>query len=372
MNSSHLQTLNLAEFKKHFLNGKPIIDVRAPIEFLQGAIPGSVNGPILDDVERALIGTMYKQNGPDEALQLGYQIVSGRNKSDKVDFWKKFIHENPETILTCFRGGKRSQITQQFLSEQGISVRRIEGGYKSIRQFFIENLDRYSDQQKMILLTGCTGSAKTHLLKKAQSFYPCIDLEELAQHRGSAFGNLPTPQPAQADFENRLSGEIFKLIEKNEARAFLFEDESRLIGHRHLPDHFFNQLRQSKVILVKHSLQERIENIFLDYIQNVNLSESLFNYYENSLLRIQKRLGGLKSQEILKDIQDSKIAFLRGNELESNKVWIEKLLVNYYDPLYTSSFRKRDPEILFEGTHAEILDFLSQFEVSSDLRLKKN
>jgi tRNA 2-selenouridine synthase len=362
MNLQSSKVFSLDDFKKHFLAQAPIIDVRAEVEFQSGAIPGSVNFPILNDHERELVGTFYKQKGQDEAVRLGYELVSGLNKELKVKSWTNYIQQHPNALITCFRGGKRSQITQQFLKESGVDVPRIEKGYKQIRQFFIDELKIYSLQKQMILLTGCTGSAKTHLIQKVQAFYPSIDLEKIAQHRGSAFGAMAAQQPSQADFENRLSAEIIKIEAREELRPILFEDESRLIGRRNLTDEFFNRLRQSKVIVVKNSLQQRVDNIFLDYITNAKPGLSLFESFENSLLRIQKRLGGLKCSEILKDIQKSKEDFLSKKELDSNKIWIEKLLVHYYDPLYLSSFAKREAGVLFEGTHAEILDFLAFFQ----------
>lgn len=353
---------DLEQFKKHFLLQLPIIDVRAPIEFKSGSIPGSVNLPILNDEERHIIGTCYKQMGQEAAVKLGYEIVSGENKKAKVDLWKSYIEQNPKTLLTCFRGGKRSQITQIFLNEIGYTVPRISQGYKQIRQFFIEELQYYSFNSEMLLLTGNTGSAKTLLLNKIKNYYPAVDLEFLAQHRGSAFGAYKQPQPMQADFENKLTSAILNLKNNNEIRPFLFEDESRLIGQRHLPLEFFEKLRQSKVIQVVQTLAERIDHIYLDYIKNSDMDSELFDHYLNSLNRIEKRLGGLKTQEIKNDLLKSKNEFLAHQDLSSNKIWIEKLLVNYYDKMYESSLANRNPQVLFSGNHQEVLDFFKQLK----------
>ena len=356
--SDKLAVLALDDFINHLLSGKPIIDVRAAVEFKIGAIPGSINLPILNDEERALIGTCYKQQGQEKAIELGYSLVSGQNKELKVASWIDYMRANPGAVITCFRGGQRSQITQKFIREKGVEVPRLEKGYKQIRQFFLDEIQTFATTKKMILLTGLTGSAKTKLLKKTETFYPTIDLEELAKHRGSAFGNLPQPQPAQADFENLLAMNLLRLNHTKDERAYLFEDESRLIGRLHLPEALFENLRSSPVILVNQSLQERIDHIFQDYVVEANISAKLFESYEYSLEKIQKRLGGLKAGEIMNDLRRSKADFLNHNELGSNKVWIEKLLIFYYDLLYTSSFKKRAPQILFQGNHSEILDFL--------------
>lgn len=358
------KTFTSDQVKKHLLEGLSFIDVRAPVEFDSGSIPGSVNLPILNNEERAVIGTCYKQHGQEKAIELGHQIVSGENKENKLKKWIDFFEQNPKSIVTCFRGGKRSQITQQFLLELNIHIPRIENGYKPIRQLFIEELKNYSQTKKMILLTGLTGSAKTHLLKKVKSVYPVVDLEDLAKHRGSVFGAMSESQPSQADFENRLITEILKIENTQDMRPILYEDESRLIGHRHLTEEFFTSLRSSKVILVKQTLEDRIENIFKDYIVDVKLSEKLFSDYEYSLQKIEKRLGGAKTKEIMQDLITSKFDFLNRQQTASNRIWIEKLLVYYYDILYQSSFDKRNPVILFQGSHSEILDFLRSFPKS--------
>lgn len=359
--SLKLPTLSLKEFKKHLRLGRGLIDVRAPIEFELGSIPGSVNFPILDNEERALIGTCYKHNGQEEAIKLGYQTVSGKNKACKQEKWIAYLNENPDAIVTCFRGGLRSQITQQFLAEAGFVVPRLEKGYKQARQFFLQEMQSFCDSQDMILLTGLTGSAKTHLLKKAADFYPAVDLEDLAKHRGSAFGQKSEPQPSQTDFENHLSVEIIRKQDEVLKKAILFEDESRLIGQRHLPENFFAKLRGSKVIVVQQELQERVENILNDYVLAANPSVNLFLSFEVSLGKLEKRLGGLKTQEIRADLRSARHDFVEHRDLSSNRVWIEKLLVDYYDRLYASSLERRGPEVLFRGNHLEILEFLRSF-----------
>lgn len=358
-----LPTASIEEFKKRLVTGLDLIDVRAPVEFAAGAIPGSLNLPILDDQERADVGTTYKQQGQEKAIALGYEIVSGENKKQKVQRWLDFIHKHPHAMLTCFRGGLRSQITQKFLAEAGARVPRLQKGYKQARQLFLNEVENFCQNQQMILLTGLTGSAKTNLLTKVSSFYPAVDLERLALHRGSAFGRMKTPQPSQASFENALAIEIIRqsACEKDRHRPILFEDESRLIGIRHLPENFFNKLRSSKVIVVKQTLEERIENIFQDYVVHASPGLELFLSFEVSLDKIQRRLGGLRTQEIRQDIHRSRNDFATHQDLNSNKIWIEKLLVFYYDPLYLSSFERRNPEILFQGRHEDIQKFLTDF-----------
>lgn len=350
-----MKTIDLTELKIKLLQDCKIIDVRAPIEFAQGALPNSTNLPILDDDERALVGTCYKKVGREKAIELGHQIVSGDNKDTKIKKWKAFLNNHPDAIITCFRGGLRSQLSQSFLADLGVEIRRIENGYKEIRQYFIDELDSYSETENFRLLTGSTGSGKTKILKQASVFYPSVDLEELAQHRGSAFGSMKNPQPAQATFENSLSFEILKLRNSKSDLPFLYEDESRLIGSLHLPEKFFEKLRKASVIRVKVDLEERIENIFEDYIYP---DDEIFVKYTKAIAKISKKLGTLRAHELIQDVTFSQKKFSEEGILESNKIWIEKLLVWYYDPMYTFSLSSRKPLIEFEGAPREIIEYL--------------
>ena len=138
-----MQTLSESESLLRILNGYKIIDVRAPVEFSQGALPASVNLPVLDDRERALVGTCYKVEGRESAIELGYSLVSGDNQQNKLALWKSFISSNPNTILTCFRGGLRSRNTQTALKELGFALPRIGHGYKGMRSHLSNELSAY-------------------------------------------------------------------------------------------------------------------------------------------------------------------------------------------------------------------------------------
>ena len=352
-----MKTIDLTELKSGFLQDRKILDVRAPLEFAQGALPNSVNLPILNDEERALVGTCYKKSGQEKAIELGHRLVSGENKQQKVAAWKNFVLEHPHAVMTCFRGGLRSRISQQFLLEAGIEISRLERGYKEARQFLIDELISYSETCQLRILTGNTGSGKTKILREASRFYPAVDLEHLAQHRGSAFGSMKNPQPAQASFENQLAVEILKIRNKVSGPPVLFEDESRLIGRIHLPEKFFAKLRSSAVIKMNVSLEARIENIFIDYIFP---EAAIFQKYSEAINRISKKLGGARTQELLVDIKYSQTQFAELGLLETNRVWIEKLLVWYYDPMYTYSLSNRKPEIEFEGSDRETIEYLER------------
>jgi tRNA 2-selenouridine synthase len=230
-----LDNISAAALTELFLKDTPLIDVRAPVEFVVGSLPGAINLPIMNNEERAMVGTTYKKSGREQAMAQGHELVSGEIKEQRLTLWAEQIQKQPETVIYCFRGGLRSQITQRWLGERGIKRPLIEGGYKKARQFLRDEIDQFSRQSSMLILSGPTGSAKTNLLKKSN--YPNVDLEALASHRGSAFGAMATPQPSQIDFENTLAVTLMKLGKKQ----VLVEDESRLIGRCAIPESFFRK-----------------------------------------------------------------------------------------------------------------------------------
>ncbi|MBP6534025.1 MAG: tRNA 2-selenouridine(34) synthase MnmH, partial [Arenimonas sp.] len=222
-----------ADFRQLFLNDTPLLDTRAPTEFAQGAFPNAVNLPLMSDDQRAQVGLCYKRRGQAAAIALGHELVQGAAKAARVQEWADFARRHPEGYLYCFRGGLRSQISQQWLAEAGCDYPRIIGGYKAMRQFLLQALETSLAQGPVIVLSGQTGCAKTQLL---QQLINAVDLEGLANHRGSAFGKRVPGQPSQIDFENALSIAFLKRRHAAIARPVVVEDESHLIGRIVLPD----------------------------------------------------------------------------------------------------------------------------------------
>lgn len=343
-------------------DGTQVIDVRAPIEFHAGKIPFSVNLPILNDKERAEVGTVYKQQGQEAAVALGHRLIWGPIKSERVSGWMAQIGRIPDpgrTVVTCYRGGMRSQIAQQWIHDQGIEIRRVEGGYKKVRQHLLACIEDFCLDQHLLVLSGKTGSGKTKFIKQIQ-FMPSLDLEKLANHRGSAFGAQTLPQPSQADFENSVALELLRIRLKGVASRLptLVEDESILIGRLTQPARFFHLLRSSPILLLEESLEFRIQNTFEEYVLGRVSEPDLFLRFQSSLQRIQPKLGGLRYREIQSDMSRAEAAWVSHGELSPSKIWIEKLLVWYYDPIYQSSLKKRDPIILVRGERKKILDYL--------------
>jgi len=345
------------DFKNIVLQDLPLIDVRAPIEFEKGAFKNAVNLPIMDNKERELVGIRYKNNGNEAATKLGYELVSNDIKKQRVDAWADFIKQNPKAIIYCFRGGQRSQIAQKWIKERGLEIARIDGGYKAFRNYLIDILDNAKNLFTPLRVAGKTGSGKTVLLKEFKNF---IDLENLANHRGSAFGGFITPQPTQINFENNLAYEVIK--KSQSFNTLLFEDESRHIGKNYIPNHFFSYLTNSKIILLEVDINTRVQNIFNDYI--IKDISNYQNFYKDNgykiwqekmlidFMHIQKKLGH-KRYKIVVDM------FKRANDnLELHKKWIEFLLVQYYDPMYEYQLSNKESSIIFKGNKQEVLEYL--------------
>lgn len=321
------------EALRRFIQGAQFLDVRAPIEFNESSVPGSINLPLLTNEERHAVGLLYKEQGQQAAIGLGHQLVSGEIKEDRIQGWRDLCKKQ-ETILFCARGGLRSQITQEWI-DRGIP--RVLGGYKSIRHVLLEELQR---DRALIILAGHTGSGKTEFLNQLALESPVIDLEALANHRGSSFGQRGQVQPAQAVFENAIALEFMGGEIKSEASnlPWILEDESSHIGQCLIPQSLFKRMKLAPRIILEATLEERVQRIWREYILEElktrdGLEESLRGYLRQSVVRISKSLGGVRSQEILKDIEDS----FESKDLEAHQVWIRKLLLWYYDPKYQAS-----------------------------------
>jgi tRNA 2-selenouridine synthase len=355
------------DYRSLFLNNTPLLDVRAPVEFNQGAFPFTENLPLMNDQERTEIGIRYKHLGQDEAIKLGHQLVQGETKTQRVDRWAHFIKQNPQGVLYCFRGGMRSRISQQWIYEKtGIIYPRIKGGYKAMRRFLIDELEASTQRITPIILGGRTGIGKTLFLKKIKQQ---IDLEGVFHHRGSVFGKHVTPQPSQINIENNLSIALLKHLHQGHKQIIL-EDEGSNIGSRKLPQNLHKKMQQSPIILLEASIEERINITFQEYIiealeehQSFYGEEQGFQRWAEQLLdsidKIQRRLGGVRHKEI-KALLNKAIQQQLSGDMASHKDWIRVLLVDYYDPMYDYQLSKKQERVMFKGTQNEVLDYLTQ------------
>lgn len=350
-------------FSQIFKDERPLLDIRAPIEFADGSFPGTLNLPLMSNEERHKIGICYKVNGQESAIKLGHELVNGSIKKQRVANWVDFVNKHPTGALYCFRGGLRSKIAQEWIYNQsGISFPRIKGGYKALRSYLMCEMIRITTEKRFLVLGGQTGCGKTLLLNELEN---SIDLERLANHRGSAFGNDVTSQPRQIDFENELTVE---LIKSEFHSIFLIEDEGNNIGVIQIPEALKNKASQSSIVILKASIDDRItislKSYVIDMIDKFSLLdgdlgfEKYSNYWLTSLSKIQKRLGGDRYKILLKQLNLALLSHKKNEDLKDYLPLIESLLVDYYDPMYNYQIDQKRERIIFEGNHAEVTDYL--------------
>ncbi len=324
-----IEQLNIHEFIKQSAK-IPVIDVRTPAEFEHAHIPGAYNIPLFTNEERAQVGTVYKKQGKEQAVELGLKLV-GKKLYDFVRQAKK-IAKNKHLLIHCWRGGMRSASMAWLFQTAGLHVKTLEGGYKAYRR----NVKNFFAQKfNLIVLGGMTGSGKTEILEQMLKMgEQIIDLEKIARHKGSAFGALgQKKQTSTEQFENNLF-ETYKHLDIN--KPVWIEDESQAIGYVRVPEELYVQIRNSPVIKVNIPKKERIKFLLEEY-GNFE-SEQL----KTSVLKIKKRLGGLKTQEALEAID--------AGDLET----VVDISLDYYDKAYNYGITKREAALVFEIELTEI------------------
>jgi tRNA 2-selenouridine synthase len=358
---------DIIDYRDIFLNDRPMMDTRAPVEFLKGAFPGVVNLPLMTDIERQRVGTCYKQQGQQAAIVLGHQLVSGQTKAQRIQAWAEFAQAHPDGLLYCFRGGLRSQIVQQWLKDEaGIEYPRVGGGYKAMRTFLLGTIDQAVAQCDLVLLGGMTGTGKTEVLTQLNNG---LDLEGYANHRGSSFGKRATGQPSNIDFENLLAVDVLK---KRAAgiEQFVLEDESRMVGSCALPLPLYQRMQQVPMVWLEDRLERRVERILRDYVINlcaefveVHGDEGFSLFGERllaSLDNIHKRLGGDRHRRLLGIMEAALAEQAASGAVDLHRAWIEGLLREYYDPMYVFQREKKGGRIEFVGEQAAVLDYLRE------------
>jgi tRNA 2-selenouridine synthase len=269
--------------------------------------------------------------------------------------WQAFAKEHPQGYLYCFRGGLRSRIAQGWIAEAGIDYPLVIGGYKALRRFLIDTLETEIKSQPLILVSGRTGSGKTRLLEDLPKF---VDLEGLARHRGSSFGQTLTPQPSQIDFENALAIDLLKAGQK--PGPLYLEDESRLVGRCALPLNLREAMAQAPMIVLERPLDERIQIILEDYVIDMTAAfqrrdgeasgfANFRQFLRDSLGRLRRRLGGERQQRLDAIMSEALNAQETNGDLEGHRIWIREMLTDYYDPMYDYQLSKRAGEVLQRG-----------------------
>lgn len=296
------------------------VDTRSPSEFEQGHIPGAVNVPLLEDEERAIVGTLYKKKGPEEAKQKGLEIVSGKLSDMVKDIASKMSSmPSASLVVYCWRGGMRSKSVLTILELMGITGKQLSGGYKSYRRYVQDRLLDFSLRPKMIVLCGSTGVGKTTLLQiLAERGVPVIDLEMLANHRGSAFGQVGRGKPATAQNFDAI---ILQLLEQyNEEPYIIIECESKRVGNVYLPNNLYQAMQSGHKILTKAKIETRVQRLILEYTDVLIPHDPEILQSINSLT---KKLGRKRVAQLTMDYETGNLAG-----------FTKALLEEYYDPLY--------------------------------------
>jgi tRNA 2-selenouridine synthase len=227
-------------------------------------------------------------------------------------------------------------------------------------------MHRISSKVNFLVIGGQTGCGKTILLNK---FDNSLDLEGFANHRGSAFGNNVTSQPKQINFENQL---ITNLIKKESFNYLLIEDEGNNIGTIYIPEAIKEKARESKIVILRASIEERIEISLQAYVTDMtknfiirdplNGFKQFSNYWLNSLSKIQKRLGGVRYQSLLKHLNLALKKLKNNGDASGFLPLIESLLVDYYDPMYDFQISNKKQRVIYEGNFEEVTNFLQEFK----------
>ncbi|HMU45081.1 MAG TPA: tRNA 2-selenouridine(34) synthase MnmH [Chitinophagaceae bacterium] len=318
----------------------PVIDVRSPGEFNHAHIPGAVSLPLFTDEERKVVGTTYKRQSREQAIKIGLDFFAPKMRTmvEEAEQVCELKNTNAKTILVyCWRGGMRSGAVSWLLDLYGFKVYTLTGGYKKFRNYV---LDTFKTPFSFKILGGYTGSGKTEVLKKLkEKENSVIDLEDIAKHKGSAFGNIGMPkQPTQEMFENILAQELQKSMVNGEwpirdqnNSPFTFhhssvwlEDESQRIGHVNIPNDLWKTMRKSPVFFLEIPFEERLKHITEEYgkLDKTKMIEAIG--------RIREKLGGLNAKTAIQLLEEE-------NTIESFRI-----LLKYYDKLYMKALHNRE------------------------------
>ena len=308
----------------------PIIDVRSPSEFASGHIGGAVNVPLFDDDERAQIGTTYKKVGKETAVIDGFEIV-GPKMAGFIRQIKSILEQRDSgeaddrrVRIHCWRGGMRSQSFAWLMQQASLEPIVLEGGYKAYRRAVLESFER---PWPLMVLSGLTGAGKTkylHLLKDRGE--QMVDLEQIANHRGSAFGGVGLgEQPSTESFENQLFEQLKQL---DFERRIWVEDEGNRVGAVRVPGPFYDQIRVAPAVFIDATVEQRLDHL-LDVYGDLDLSG-----LEVSVQKIQKRLGGQQVKAALAALEEKDFRTAAA------------IVLKYYDKTYMKAVESMPRELM--------------------------
>ena len=327
-----VERIHIAQFME-LAKLHPVLDVRSPAEYAHAHVPGAISMPLFSDEERKQVGTAYKQQSREQAIKIGLDFF-GPKMRKMVERAEGLFTGNstnpagaknlPDTILVyCWRGGMRSGAVSWLLDMYGFKVYTLAGGYKKFRHYV---LDSFSLPFEVKVLGGYTGSGKTESLKELGKYNQAfIDLEGLANHKGSAFGNIGLPpQPSQEMFENILAMELQRVLLKFPGKTIWLEDESQRIGLVNLPAALWSRMRKASIYFLDIPFEERLKHIVEEYgcMERQRVIDAIG--------RIKEKLGGLNAKTAIELLEQE-------NTIESFRI-----LLKYYDRFYLKALHNRE------------------------------
>lgn len=343
-----------------------MVDVRSPGEYEDGTIPGAINIPLFDDEERAVIGTLYKKVGTREAKQKGIEIVSSK-LSDIYAKVEQHDIKGRNMVLFCSKGGMRSGSLVELLKALGHRVEQLEGGYKAYRRHILDNLGGLISAKNIVVVHGNTGVGKTEILKRLQrEGFPAVDLEEMANSRGSIFGTVGLGKArGQRDFDALLHDRLRDV----DGDYIIVESESPRVGRVYLPNELVEKMKTGIHILVECSEQTRISRIVDEYIWDrgtgplsqgqgtcppVPQNNGVLAEIRDSINRLEGEIGRKKTAELLDLLGEKKYREV-----------VRILLEDHYDPKYRHSEKKYAYDLILSGEDIDdcvrrIMDYLRQ------------
>ncbi|MCS7307814.1 MAG: tRNA 2-selenouridine(34) synthase MnmH [Aquificaceae bacterium] len=300
----------------YLLEDRVLVDIRSPSEYEEFHVPGAVNVPLFEDEEKRLIGIVYRGEGVERAKELGYEIA-WKKLEGFLQTFRRLKENYRHVVVYCWRGGLRSKELCKVLSSMGVDVLRLEGGYRAYREFILKDMEKLLQNKRFVVLTGKTGVGKTRLLRRLkQEGYPVVDLEGLAQDRGSVFGKVGIGKTVSQKMFDAL---LYEELRELNSELLLVEDESKVIGRVHIPEALWRKKEEGVFVEVEASLSVRLKNIIEDYTSSQGWQEEV----RRSLHKIRKYLGEEKYLSALE--------MLKENKVEELALF---LMENYYDKNY--------------------------------------
>lgn len=303
-----------------------LIDVRSPKEFELEPIPGAINIPILDNKERIIVGTAYKQESPEEAKRIGMNIIS-KKLPDMFEEINNLSKEYKKLVFYCARGGMRSSSMVSLFASLGYKASKLDGGYKNYRQYVAKEIPVLNEGIKYVVLHGRTGIGKTKVLQSLESKgYSVLDLEKFADHKGSFYGALCE---SREQSQKRFESEVLEHLRSRQYDYFLVESESKRIGNVYVPESIFKSMSNGYHVLLETTMDHRVDIIMQDYskapVEDMLACTTKLRRYlkEDDVVRYEDMLKAKDFKEFSRSIMDE-----------------------YYDPLYQKSISKYE----FDGT----------------------